>query len=227
MIGCPAIQKLHLVGTNSRRIFCWPLDSDRQIFVLPQDSLLVSTICWPSPSRVWVLLKVFSGIIWLPHIIHNYASTIKNTTKDHTQDMEKINVWPGCKWYQAPWSARLLIIFQFFLQFPRRVVALHQLSKVTRAMCRDVKQALLLLSTLVFANSILRSEWCWRFSVGCTADAAGQDDLCTAELALTSYKACSIPPASLCSCTTCTRRRSVSYHFVQYARKSLSLHTKA
>ena len=148
MIGCPAIQKLHLVGTNSRRIFCWPLDSDRQIFVLPQDSLLVSTICWPSPCWVWVLLKVFSGTIWLPHIIHNYPSTFKNTTKDHTQDMAKINVWPGCKWYQAPWSARLLIIFQFFLQFPRRVVALHQLSKVTRAMCRDVKQALLLMSTL-------------------------------------------------------------------------------
>ena len=139
VIGCPAIQMLHLVGTNSRRNFCWPLDSDRQIFVLPQDSLLVSTICWPSPSRVWVLLKVFSGIIWLPHIIHNYPSTIKNTTKDHTQDMAKINVWPGCKWYQATWSARLLINFQFFLQFPRRVVALHQLSKVTRAMCRDVK----------------------------------------------------------------------------------------
>ena len=117
VIGCPAIQMLHLVGTNSRRIFRWPLDSDRQIFVLPQDSLLVSTICWPSPSRVWVLLNVFSGIIWLPHIIHNYPSTIKNTTKDHTQDMAKINVWPGCKWYQAPWSARLLIIFQFFLQF--------------------------------------------------------------------------------------------------------------
>ena len=134
LIGCPAIQMLHLVGTNSRLIFRWPLDSDRQIFVLPQDSLLVSTICWPSPSRVWVLLKVFSGIIWLPHIIHNYPSTIKNTTKDHTQDMAKINVWPGCKWYQATWSARLLINFQFFLQFPRRVVALHQLSKVTRAM---------------------------------------------------------------------------------------------
>ena len=126
VIGCPAIQMLHLVGTNSRLIFRWPLDSDRQIFVLPQDSLLVSTICWPSPSRVWVLLKVFSGIIWLPHIIHNYPSTIKNTTKDHTQDMAKINVWPGCKWYQAPWSARLLIIFQFFLQFPRRVVAAVQ-----------------------------------------------------------------------------------------------------
>ena len=88
-----------------------------------------------------------------------------------------------------------------------------------------LKTSTRVLSTLVFANSILRSEWCWRFSDGCTADAAGQDDLCTAELALTSYKDRSIPPSSSCSCTTCTRRRSGSYRFVQYALKSLSLHT--
>ena len=90
---------------------------------------------------------------------------------------------------------------------------------------RCQRKALLVLSTLVFANSILRSEKCWRFSDGCTADAAGQDDLCTAELALTSYKDRSLPPSSSCSCTTCTRRRSVSYRFVQCALKSLSLQT--
>ena len=92
LIGCPAIQMLHLVGTNSRHIFCWPLDFDRQIFVLPQDSLLVSTICWPSPSRVLVLQKVFSGTIWSPHIIRNYPSTIRNTPITAAREVLKIYI---------------------------------------------------------------------------------------------------------------------------------------
>ena len=40
-------------------------------------------------------------------------------SKDHTQDMVKMYVRPVRKWYQAPWSARLLIIFfSFFFNFP-------------------------------------------------------------------------------------------------------------
>ena len=111
-----------LTSYFSLTIGFWPSD----ICTPPKIHSLSAQFVGLPPSRVWVLLKVFSGIIWLPHIIHNYPSTIKNTTKDHTQDMVEINVWSGCKWYQAPWSARLLIIFQFFLQFPRRVVAAVQ-----------------------------------------------------------------------------------------------------
>ena len=109
LIGCPAIQMLHVVGTNSSHIFCWPLDFDRQIFVLPQDSLLVSTICWPSP---WKYSAAQFDCL-TSNILHNYPSTIRNTTINNTTANNAIttrvyqivkflagNIWVKLCWYQ-------------------------------------------------------------------------------------------------------------------------------
>ena len=105
LIGCPAIQMLHLVGTNSRHIFCWPLDSDRQIFVLPQESLLFRTICWPSPWKY--------SAAQFDCLTSFTISTIRNTNINNTTANNAIttrvyrivkflagNIWVKLCWYQ-------------------------------------------------------------------------------------------------------------------------------
>ena len=114
----PCISDAPSSGNKLTSYFLLTLDSDRQIFVLPQDSLLVSTICWPSPSRVSVLLKVFSGTIWLPHIIHNYPFTIRNTSINITTANNAITMkvhqivkfLAGYIWVNLCWYHHLILI---------------------------------------------------------------------------------------------------------------------
>ena len=78
-----------------------------------------SDICTPprfTPCQHNLLafsLKVFSGTIWLPHILHNYPSTIRITTINNTNANNAIttrvyqivkflagNIWVKLCWYQ-------------------------------------------------------------------------------------------------------------------------------